>query len=86
MIKNYNRAELYLTYDMNERVRICDILNANEIDYHLKTINPTASTLGSSRRASSGTFGLNMDVMYEYHIYVHKRDLELATHLIHNSK
>lgn len=86
MITIFTRAELCFTYNMNERIRICDILSANGINYHLKTINPTASTVGSTRRASFGTFGLNTDVMYEYHIYVHKKDLEYATKLIHSTK
>ena len=86
MITIFNRAELYLTYNMNERVRICNILSANGINYCLKTINPSASSFGSTRRASYGTFGLNTEVMYEYHIYVHKKDLEYATKLIHSSK
>lgn len=86
MITIFNRAELHLTYDMNERIRICGTLSANGIDYHIKTVNPTASTMGTSRRANYGTFGLNADVMYEYHIYVRKKDLDHALHLIHSSK
>ena len=84
MITIFNRKELFLTYDIKERTRICDILCENGIDYYLKTINPTASAFGSSRRASQGSFGLNPDYMYEYHIYVHKKDYEFANHLIHS--
>ena len=45
MLTVFNRRELYLTYDMNDRVRVCDILNANSIDYRLKTTNTTSYTL-----------------------------------------
>ena len=86
MITIFNREELLLTYSMDERVRICDILRANNIDYTIKTVNTTASSFGSSRRSTSGTLGLNMDYMYEYHVYVHKKDYDLAIHLIHNSR
>lgn len=82
MITIFNRKELLLTYSIDERVRICDVLRANNIDYYTKTVNTTASSFGSSRRATSGTLGLNTDYLYEYHIYVHKKDLDYATHLI----
>lgn len=84
MITVFNRRELYMTYSMDERVRICDLLRANNIDYHLKTINPTTSTFCSTRRANFGTLGMNMDYMYEYHIYVHKKDYDTALYLIGN--
>ena len=86
MITIFNRRELMITYSMDERVRICDILRVNNIDYTIKTINTTASSFGSSRRASTGTLGLNMDYVYEYIFYVHKKDYDLAIHLIHSSR
>ena len=86
MITVFNRKELHLTYDMNERVRICDILRANNIAYYTKTVNTTASSFGHSRRADYGTLGLNTDYMYEYHIYVHKKDYDTALYLIHNNR
>ena len=79
MLTLFNRRELYMTYDMNERVRICQILSANNIDYQLKTTNPTAS-MGAGRHSS---FGINTDYAYEYKIYVHKKDYDYALHLIH---
>ena len=80
MLTLFNRRELYMTYDMNERVRVCDILSANNIDYRLKTTNTTASTMGGRR--GGNTFGINMDYAYEYKIYVHKKDYDRAIHLI----
>ncbi len=81
MLTIFNRRELFFTYDMNERVRICDILRSNSIDYRLKTVNAT-NTLGGGSRHRTGSFGINTDYAYEYHIYVHKDKLELAKHLI----
>ena len=80
MITLFNRRELYMTYDMNDRVRVCDLLCANGIDYRLKTTNTTAPAMG--RRRGGSTFGVNMDYAYEYKIYVHKKDYEKAFHLI----
>ena len=80
MLTLFNRRELYMTYDMNDRVRVCDILRANGIDYRLKTINTTSSTMGGRR--GGNTFGVNMDYAYEYKIYVHKNDYDRALHLI----
>ncbi len=80
MLTIFNRRELYMTYDMNDRVRICDILRANNIDYRLKTTNTTSSAMGGRR--GGNTFGVNMDYAYEYKIYVHKNDYDHAVHLI----
>ena len=81
MLTIFNRRELHMTYDMSDRVRVCDILRANGIDYRLKTTNTTASALGGRRGGS--TLGVDMDYAYEYKIYVHKNDYERALHLIH---
>ena len=80
MLTIFNRRELYMTYDMNDRVRVCDILRANCIDYRLKTTNTTSSAMGGRR--GGNTFGVNMDYAYEYKIYVHKNDYDRALHLI----
>ena len=80
MLTIFNRRELYMTYNMNDRIRICDILRANGIDYRLKTTNTTASAMGGRR--GGNTLGVNMDYTYEYKIYVHKNDYDRALHLI----
>ena len=82
MLTMFNRRELHMTYDMNDRIRVCDILRANGVDYRLKTTNTTASARGGRR--GGNTFGVNMDYAYEYKIYEHKDDLEIAQHLLHN--
>ena len=84
MITVFNRAELCITYDLNEQYRIRNILVDNGIPYRVKTKNLTSpSAFGTGSRERSGTFGLNMDCIYEYIIYVHKNDYEYASHLIH---
>ena len=80
MLTIFNRRELYMTYHMNDRVRVCDILRANGIDYRIKTTNTTSSAMGGRRGGS--TLGVDMDYAYEYKIYVHKDDHDRALHLI----
>jgi len=80
MITIFNRAELLMTYNLSEQVRVRNILSDNNIEYITKTHCPTS---GSNRRSS---FALNMDYLYEYRIYVRKKDLDYALHLIHSSK
>ena len=78
MITIFNRAELTMTYSMDEQARVRNILADNGIDYTVKIHNPNA---GGTQRRSSG-FMLNQDYLYEYHIYVRKKDLDYAQHLI----
>ena len=40
------------------------------------------SPFSSGMRSRTGTFGQNMDLNYEYIIYVHKKDYEKATYVI----
>lgn len=80
MLHLFNRKELYITYSMNDRIRVCDILSANGIDYQLKSTNTTSP--GMNHRRGGSTLGLNMDYAYEYKIYVHKDDYDRALYLI----
>lgn len=87
MITVFNRAEVCITYNMDEQYRIRNILAANGIDYRVKTKNLTSPSLfGIGSRERHGTIGLNMDYAYEYIVYVHKKDYDLAMHVIHNSR
>ena len=84
MITIFNRAEICMTYDLNEQYRIRNILADHNIPYQIKTKNLSSPSLfGVGSRERSGTFGLNTDYMYEYKIYVNKNDYEFAYHLIH---
>ena len=84
MLTIFNRAELCLTYDLNEQYRIRNILADHNIPYQVKTKNLSSPSLfGTGSRERSGTFGLNTAYMYEYRIFVHKKDYEYANHLLH---
>jgi len=83
MLTLFNRRELLTTCSMEEQNRVRDILAKNHVEYQVKTINQTArSTFGSSARAHTGSFGINMDCAYRYYIYVHKKDYARAQSLI----
>ena len=84
MITVFNRAELCITYDMNEQYRVRNILADNGIPYRVKTKNLTSpSAFGTGSRERSGTFGLNTASSSESILPAHKNAYEYASHLIH---
>jgi len=83
MITIFNRKELFITYSMSEQAKIRDKLSQSNIKYYIKTVNRMSpSPFSSGMRSRTGTFGQNMDLNYEYIIYVHKKDYEKATYVI----
>lgn len=83
MITIFNRKELFLTFDMQEQVRIRNILADNNIDYIIKTVNRMSpSPFAAGSRSRVGTFGQDISAMYKYVFYVHKEDYEKAKYLI----
>ena len=83
MLTIFNRRELLTTFSMEEQNRVRDILARNNIDYRIKTVNPSArAAVGGSGRARTGSFGVDMDCSYQYYIYVHKKDYAQAQSLI----
>lgn len=84
MIALWNRREIYNGFSIQEFNRLKDILIANGIDYTFKTVNRSASSNFDVSRASIGTLGENLNLSYEYHLYVHKNDYEDALFKINN--
>ena len=83
MVTVFNRKELMMTFDLNEQVRIRNLLADHGIDYYIKTINRTSpSPLSVGSRGRTGTFGLNQNNVYEYKIYVKKEDYDKAIFFI----
>lgn len=78
MIHIFNRRDLLITYSMKEQARVRDILRQNKIDYTIKTLNRNSPSALSDIRAKTGTLGQDMDIAYQYTIYVKKADYELA--------
>ncbi len=83
MITIFNRRELCITYSMGEQAEIRDILSQNNIEYRVRTTNRmSSSAFGRGMRGSTGSYGQNMGLNYEYTFYVHKKDYEQAKYVI----
>ena len=81
MIHLLNRRELFLTPSMEEVIRIRSILEANRIEYTVKTKTMLASS--SVRHGRSGNIpGVNQSATAMYSVYVRREDLEYAEHLL----
>ena len=83
MLTIFNRKELITTMDMQRQANIRSVLSANGIAYTVRTENLQGSSALSSRsRGRNGSFGIDPNYSYEYHIYVHENDYENALRLI----
>ena len=74
MITIFNREEVLITYDMGEQTRVRDLLAANDIDYIVRVKN---IVLHNGVRVPVNSF-VHQQNMYEYKIYVRKKDYEKA--------
>lgn len=81
MLTIFSRRELFITFSMDEQMRICNQLADAGIAYQLKTIQ-TGS--GGRRSAGRGMVRLGELPQYncEYLFFVHKNDWEQARHVI----
>lgn len=85
MITIFNRKELILTWEMKKQLEIRNILSANNIDYTISVKNMLdRNSFGRSARSHYGSMGINAECLYEYKIYVNKKDYEQAVYLIRN--
>ncbi|MFR1831775.1 MAG: hypothetical protein ACLSX5_01280 [Lachnospiraceae bacterium] len=84
MIGLWNRSLVYRGKSMAESARIRDLLSANSLDYTWKVHNRSSKWSGryggGTVRAQFGSAG-DPDP-YEYEIFVHKKNYELAKALI----
>lgn len=79
----FNRKELLITYDGKRQAQVRNVLNANKVDYQVKVVNRNSSSpLGGAQRGKVGTLGENLELEYEYIIYVPKEDYQRAQQLI----
>ena len=85
MITLWNRREAAITLDMREQAEIRRLLSDHGIRYTVRVRNLGGSGFGGDRRRM-GSFGQDLTQSYEYHIYVHKDDIEAALALIHGAE
>ncbi|RDU22946.1 hypothetical protein DWV06_11265 [Anaerosacchariphilus polymeriproducens] len=79
----FNYTELAITSSLKEKVKICETLEANGIDYKIDTLGTAIRNIGM-RGIAVDPVGENQAVSCEYKILVHKKRLQLAKHLIGN--
>lgn len=86
MITIFNRKQVLVSFSMEKQAKVKDILDHNGINYYERVINRrSSSSFGSGTRSITGSFGEKTSYMYEYIIYAHKKDFELANRYIRNS-
>lgn len=78
------KREIFVTSSMEEKSRVLDLLNSNNIKYYLKTDDNFSGGL-YEHRGLSGSFGMNTSVRFSYHIYVPKKSYEVAVALLQKS-
>lgn len=58
-------------------------LAAAGVDYRVKVINRMSpSPVAAGSRARTGSFGQKQDLMYEYVVYVRRKDWDKARHVV----
>ena len=72
----FTRREVFLTRKLDDLVRVRSCLEVSGIRYSVKVGN-----LAHFERYR-GMPNLRAEYIYEYHLYVHKNDLDLAKHAI----
>lgn len=82
----FNRKELYITFSQNEKDKVVAALSNDNIKYTIKVINRNSPSVFSDTRNRTGSFGQNMQIAYEYIIYVEKKDYLKAYSLINTAK
>lgn len=83
MINIFNRKEVFITLDMHKMAQARDVLSAHGIECIVGTVNllDYGGAVGS-RRAYTGSFGIDQSIIYEYHLYVNKENYDRAMYLI----
>lgn len=83
MITIFNRKELISTYDMKKQAEVRDLLSQFKIPYSIKVINrKSPSPFDAGSRARTGTLGENLQLEYQYIIFVRKEDYDKADAVI----
>ena len=83
MFTFFNSQSLWIGTDMIRFNEIRTVLDNQSIPYKYKCRNHLGQWNGKGTiRGSHGSFGNPTDQMYQYEIFVYKKDLENAKHVI----
>lgn len=76
------QKELLLTLDLNRQAEVRKLLSLHGIEYriHTKNLQGSGPFGGGARR--TGSLGVKQDYIYEYKIYVQKKEYEQAKRLV----
>lgn len=87
MFTLFNSESLWLGTDMNRLAQIRSILEEHSIPYKYKVRNHLGQWTGKGTlRGTCGSAGNPTEQMYQYEIFVYKKNLEEAKHLICSEK
>lgn len=76
MITIFNRKEIYLTYKTADLNRVQDALDSQNMEYIVRSGNNVG------RMQARGVPLPNPELVYEYKVYVHRRDEEKAKYIL----
>ena len=83
MITIFNRESLWIGRDMKRFNEMRDVLEREHIPFSYKTRSSGGRWMGhGTARGSFGSVGSSIDLMYEYEIFVLRKDLERARYLV----
>ena len=87
MITLFNRKSVYVGFDLKQFSNIRTALSDHHIDYVPKVKNRMGQWAGHGTiRGRTGSVGMTSDIMYEYEVFVHKKDYELAMKVIQETR
>lgn len=79
----WSRKEVFVGNTLKEFDEVVYKISSSNVKNDYKIVDSTSpSFFGSSNRARTGTFGLNMDYTKTYYIYVHKKDYDKVQELL----
>lgn len=83
MFTFFNSESLWIGTDMKRFHEIRDCLDTAGIPYKHKVKNHSAQWTGrGTLRGNMGSLGISADQMYQYEIFVYRKDLEKARHAV----
>ena len=82
MLTFWNRKQLYVTFSMEQQIKLRELLSKAAIPCYVRVVDRRAPLLGGSTRGRAGTFGEDRALECEYILYVPKKRYEQAQHLL----
>lgn len=76
------QKELLLTLDLNRQAEVRKLLSLHGIEYRIHTKNLQGSGPFGGEARRTGSLGVKQDYIYEYKIYVQKKEYEQAKRLV----